>query len=178
MIKPYLETTGNCVTLVAMDTHKTPQVPKLLADAMLGKLARWLRLLGYNVIYMHADDVTIAARARAEGRILLTRDHELAKRRGLQVVFITSQELEIQLTQVVRKVGEPPEDVLPRCMHCNEPLMSISREEARCYVPSYVAKTQHTFRQCPKCNKVYWPGTHWDDIQERIRQALAATSST
>jgi hypothetical protein len=148
------------------------EVPPLLADAMLGKLARWLRLLGYDTVYMHDEDIAIAYRARAEGRVLLTRDRELAKRRGLETVLVEAQQLEPQLAQVVGEVGRPPAEALPRCMECNAPLEEITREEARPHVPPYVARTQHEFRRCPKCGRITWPGTHWEGIRQRLDRVL------
>ncbi|RLC86949.1 MAG: hypothetical protein DRI37_06660 [Chloroflexi bacterium] len=144
--------------------------PRFIADAMLGKLARWLRLLGYDTLYLQDDDATIAQRARAESRILLTRDHDLAARRGLRVILIASQELESQLVQVMREAGALPSDTPPRCMTCNVPLQDISPEEARESVPPYVAQTQHEFRRCPCCGRITWPATHWRGIQERLNR--------
>jgi len=139
---------------------------------MLGKLARWLRLLGYDTLYLQADDDLLAHRARAEGRILLTRDQELARRRGLETLLIHAQILDEQLAQVVETLGPPPPAAAPRCMACNVPLEEITAAEAKPYVPSYVAQTQTAFRRCPVCGKVTWPGTHWDDIQARLESIL------
>ncbi len=144
--------------------------PGLLADAMLGKLARWLRLLGYDTLYIHDDDVILAARARAEQRILLTRDHELSERKGLQTILVASGKLEEQLTQILTTVGPLPPDTPPRCMECNVPLIEISREEAQIEVPPYVAQTQEHFRRCPQCRRIFWHATHWEGIQNRLTQ--------
>lgn len=145
--------------------------PRLLADAMLGSLARWLRLLGYDTLYMRDEDHAIAQRCRAEGRILLTRDHQLAERRGLQVILITPQKLEAQIRQVIQTIGPLDPAVPHRCMACNVPLQAISPETAAPLVPPYVARTQTTFHQCPECGKITWPGTHWDKIQRRLKEA-------
>lgn len=149
---------------------ETESAPRLLADAMLGKLARWLRVLGYDTRYVQGDDTTVAHHARAEGRILLTRDRELIQRRGLRTLLIISQHLEAQIAQVIDEIG-PPLDATPRCMRCNVRLTSISVEQARPHVPPYVAETQSTFHQCSKCGKIYWQGTHWQGIKHRLQQA-------
>jgi hypothetical protein len=141
--------------------------PRLLADAMLGKLARWLRLLGYDTLYLQADDDYLAHRARTEQRVLLTRDRELARRRGLNVVKIQAQTLDEQLAQVVSTVG-PPVDATPRCMQCNVPLEPIPKTAAQDHVPAYVARTHEEFNRCPKCQKVTWRGSHWERIQARL----------
>jgi hypothetical protein len=149
--------------------------PPLLADAMLGKLARWLRLLGYDTVYLHADqadDDLLAYRARAESRVLLTRDHELAKRRGLETLLIHAQTLDEQLIQVVQTLGPPADGTSPRCMACNAPLEEITPAEAEPHVPPYVAQTQTEFQRCPACGNITWPGTHWDNIQARLQSIL------
>ncbi len=145
---------------------------KLLADAMLGKLARWLRMLGYDTIYMRGADAKIAHRARAEGRVLLTRDRELSKRRGLNTVLIDAQALEPQLEEVIAAVGPPPSDARARCMACNVPLRPITKDEARPHVPPYVAQTHERFQRCAQCGKVYWEGSHWHGIQARLNEVL------
>jgi uncharacterized protein len=152
-------------------------IPELLADAMLGKLARWLRLLGYDVRYMQDDDAVIAHTARAEGRILLTRDRRLSERRGLHTVFVQSDHLTDQLTQVVEAVGRLPAGTPQRCMTCNAALVAISVEAARSGVPAYVVETVGSssdlpFHQCPECGKIYWKGTHWQGIEDQLDEAL------
>jgi uncharacterized protein with PIN domain len=140
--------------------------PRFIADAMLGKLARWLRAIGFDTLYMQGDDHAIAARARAEGRILLTRDTELARRKGLHVMLIGSQKLDSQLTQVVQTFGYQAPDMPSRCMNCNGILYLRTTEQVRHLVPPYVAQTQRVFHQCSDCGQVYWQGTHWDKIQK------------
>jgi uncharacterized protein with PIN domain len=144
-------------------------VPRFIADAMLGKLARWLRALGYDTLYIQGDDYLVAACTRVEGRILLTRDTELARRKGLRVLLITSQSLRAQITQVVQTFGHPVDTPSPRCMNCNGELKSLTVEQARPLVPVYVAQTQKVFHQCSNCGQVYWQGTHWQGIQKLRR---------
>ena len=148
--------------------------PRLLADAMLGKLARWLRILGYDTVYAQGDDALIAQRARSEGRIVLTRDHEMARRRGLPTLLIASQDLTAQIAQVVAELGHPT-DASPRCMTCNVPLTPISVEEARPLIPHYVAETQTAFHRCEKCGKIYWQGTHWQGIEHQLQSLQSAS---
>jgi uncharacterized protein len=149
---------------VSLSAHM-PDPPRLLADAMLGKLARWLRLLGFDTRYVEGDHPVVAHLARAGGRVLLTMDRRLAARRGLKTVLITSQSLEYQITQVIEAVGAPPSGASLRCMVCNVTLLGISREEARGRVPPYVGRTHEVFNCCPKCGRIYWKGSHWRDIE-------------
>jgi uncharacterized protein with PIN domain len=142
---------------------------KLLADGMLGTLAKWLRLLGYDTAYDNAaDDHALARRARAEGRVLLTRDRELANRRGLHTLLIESEDLDEQVQQVQEALGPPPDPALSRCAVCNTALERVSPEDIASRVPPYVVRTQTDFRRCPGCGRVYWPGTHVDRMQERM----------
>lgn len=142
--------------------------PRFIADAMLGKLARWLRLLGYDTLYSDEEDAVIAQRARSEDRVLLTRDRGLAERRGLKVILITSTVLDQQMAEVNTVIPIPPG--IPRCMSCNRLLQSISPEVARLHVPPYVAASHAEFHQCPECGRIFWSGTHWTNIRERLHR--------
>ncbi|MGD2176298.1 MAG: Mut7-C RNAse domain-containing protein [Anaerolineae bacterium] len=141
----------------------------LLADCMLGRLAKWLRLLGYDTAYENdATDHELARRARAEGRLLLTRDRELAARRGLNTLLIRSQQLEDQVQQVQEALGPPPGPSLSRCSVCNVVLQEISAEDAADHVPRYVLETQTEFLHCPSCARVYWSGSHVEAMEEQL----------
>ena len=143
--------------------------PHLLADCMLGRLAKWLRLLGYDTAYENdATDHELARRARAEGRVLLTRDQELSERRGLRTLLIQSQELEQQVREVRDALGPPADPSLSRCSLCNVALQDISREDAADRVPQHVLNTQTEFRRCPQCGRVYWPGSHVETMEEQL----------
>lgn len=143
--------------------------PPLLLDAMLGRLARWLRLMGFDATYLpDVDDLVLVRHARAEGRLLITRDRGLAARRGVETLLLDSQDLEGQLEEVLTALGPPSTDAPPRCTVCNEPLEDLPRSAAKGRVPPYVLRTQQAFAQCPVCRRVYWPGTHWEAIQQRM----------
>ena len=136
---------------------------------MLGTLAKWLRILGYDTRFDPAlDDHQLVRLARAEGRVLLTRDRELARRRGVRSLLIASQDLEEQIAQVLTELDLEPAQTLSRCLVCNEPLQPLDREAARPLVPPYVAQTQEAFKICPTCRRVYWHGTHRQRMQERL----------
>ena len=148
--------------------------PLLLADAMLGRLCKWLRILGYDTVYaLSWSDHQIAARARAQDRVVLTRDRELAKRKGIRCLLIRSQNLEEQIAYVLEAFGLPPDDRI-RCPQCNTLWVVAWPQQVQDRVPRHVLNTQTKFALCPTCDKVYWPGTHWDNIQstlERIQDA-------
>ena len=151
---------------------------------MLGRLAKWLRLLGYDTLYAgDASDHQIVAMARAEGRAVLTRDVELARRKGIACLLIHSQVLEAQLAQVIAAYGPVvPRDgalvggefvpAVPRCPACNGVLVTVPKEQARAHVPVYVWETHGRFHRCLGCDKLYWPGSHWERIQSTLARIL------
>lgn len=147
---------------------------RLIADAMLGTLAQWLRTLGYDTLYDPSlDDDALVRIARSEGRVLLTRDTALLRRRNLQTLYITSQRWEEQVRQVLRDLPLPPPAPLTRCLECNTPLEDMLRSEAWGLVPPYVFARHERFRFCPDCQRVYWQGTHWDRMQRTIEEFAA-----
>ena len=142
---------------------------KLIADGMLGRLARWLRILGYDTLYAPAwEDNELVRRARAEGRLLLTRDTALAQRRGIQSLLVEAQTLPAQLREVVDKLGLQAESLFSRCSLCNLPLEGISKDAAQSRVPPYVFATQEHFHRCPGCGRIYWRGTHWQGMRKLL----------
>ncbi len=146
---------------------------KFLADNMLGRLATWLRLLGYDTAYLpRLDDAELARVARAEDRILLTRDVELTRRRGLRYVLIESEKIEGQLEQLARTLHLTTREAFSRCAVCNILLEQVSKEEVRSSIPPYVFQTQEHFRRCPQCGRVYWRGTHWAHMQAQMEDTL------
>nr|WP_290666754.1 Mut7-C RNAse domain-containing protein [Ardenticatena sp.] len=154
------------------EMHKQPSnspVPRFAADAMLGRLATWLRLLGYDTFYQRdIEDSTLAALARREGRILLTRDLQLTKRRHLHSLLIESDDVWEQLRQVVNTYHLRRRPQQARCPRCNTPLRPLDHAATRERVPEYVWRTCHTFRECPTCGRVFWRGTHVHDMEARL----------
>jgi len=157
-----------------MLNHTGHPPTRFMADAMLGRLARWLRILGYDTAYekVIADEVLIERVAR-ENRWLLTRDGYLAQRKVLRgrYTLIERDDLAGQLRQLHqdlkidldlnRRRGY-------RCADCNVVLISLSRDDARPLVPPFVAQHYREFFQCPHCRRAFWPGTHWDDLRSRL----------
>ncbi len=143
---------------------------------MLGTLAKWLRILGYDTLYDNQiDDDALICRCTEEGRIALTRDVRLVQRRRLQqAVLIGDDRLLVQLQEVLAYVGEQvdPERLLSRCVECNDRIRVVNKEAVRDRVPAYVFETQSPFSSCPTCRRVYWAGTHRDHILERLAPLL------
>lgn len=154
-----------------------PEAPRFVADAMLGKLARWLRVLGVDVLYDSAlDDHELVALARQEKRVLLTRDTPLATgSNDPPRVFIESENFRLQLVQVVESYPIDPEQaVFTRCVDCNHLLEPIPREEVAGKVPPYVFSTQNRFKRCPGCDKILWGGTHREHMKRVLSEIFGA----
>jgi uncharacterized protein with PIN domain len=142
-----------------------------LADSMLGTLAKWLRILGYDTAYdTGLDDNELVRLARAEGRILLTRDAVLSQRKGPRCLFIVSEVLQEQLAQVVQTLGLHTGNPFSRCPVCNSPLEGVPKDEAWGQVPPFVFQTQERFSLCPECNRFYWRGTHWQKMLAQVQK--------
>ena len=146
---------------------------KFACDEMLGKLARWLRILGIDAAYKNRiDDGELIRLCREEGRILLTRDAGLiSKNQDVESLFIYSDHHREQLLQVIGHFNiDPYESAFSRCILCNEGLLEVTREEVRDIVPPFVFQSQEEFWRCPRCGKVYWPGTHHDHMMKSLEE--------
>jgi uncharacterized protein len=135
---------------------------KFIADAMLGSLAKRLRLLGFDVLYDQAyDDNEILRLALEQGRVILTRDVGLAARPlAGNHVFIMSDHANDQVRQVLDAFSLTVAETLTRCSVCNETLSPLDRNEARDRVPEHVQMTMTQFFECKGCGRVYWEGSH------------------
>jgi uncharacterized protein with PIN domain len=143
--------------------------PRFVADHMLGSLARWLRIMGYDTVYDKSlDDPGIANLARAESRFILTRDRELAKEPG--ALMIEADDLDLQLKAIAEKYGLKFHDNLFRCSACNGELADLDKAQAKESVPEGAFANNEKFWKCSKCGKVYWKGTHWHGIMDRFRK--------
>ena len=148
---------------------------KFIADIMVGKLARYLRMCGYDVVYdNYLDDASIVKIAVQQSRIILTRDALMLQRKDcrnniISSLFIESSRLEDQLRQVKSVFDIKLEPKLIRCIECNSLLEHADRNELEDKVPPYVYRTQNTFLFCQKCNKYYWRGTHYDNILKAFK---------
>lgn len=141
---------------------------------MLGKLARWLRILGFDAAFENAiEDAELVERALSEDRILLTRDTHLVRRRRMpRHLLIESQDPAAQVRQTLAAFDLElnRESLLKRCLPCNRATAEIPREEARAKVPPYVFRTQDRFARCPECGRIYWRATHVEDILGRLEE--------
>jgi uncharacterized protein with PIN domain len=143
---------------------------RFAADRMLGRLAKWLRIVGYDVIYgRHLSGHGLIRAARADGRLILTRDRSLARKQPPPFVFIESDNYIEQLRQILRDCDlHPGASIFARCLVCNSRLLPRAKESVKTLVPAYVFATQERFSWCGRCQKLYWPATH----QQKMLDAL------
>ncbi len=152
---------------------------RFIVDHNVGKLAKWLRIMGYDTLFFNGDsDSRMIATALAEGRVLLTRDTQIMKRgvvtRGLlKAVLIESDISELQMHQVITTLDlvchfRP----FTLCLECNQPLEARSKEQVKKLVQPYVFQTQSQYMACPSCRRIYWRGTHWRAMMEKLEQFI------
>ena len=152
--------------------------PKFAVDVNVGRLAKWLRVLGYDALFVpDVDDGGLVQIAQKEGRIILTKDSRLLERRlftsgQLKGVQVRGDHFIEQIRQVVTELRLDTNKEFSRCIDCNTPLLDIGREDVKDIVPSYVCRTQEKFKRCPACHKVYWRGTHWQNMRRELATAL------
>lgn len=141
---------------------------KLLCDHMLGTLAKWLRFMGYDTAYPGPlDDTELLLLASREGRVLLTRDKQLASRSS-GAIRVRSDDLDEQIREVASALSLQIVDPLSRCSLCNVVLVAALKEEVTDRVPEGARARHDTFWRCPSCGRVYWQGSHWDKMVERL----------
>lgn len=141
---------------------------RFITDATLGKLVKWLRILGYDTI-SHTGDAnrSFLRKAQEEGRIVLTRKRDLAKRDfSGRLLLIQNDHVQDQIRELMDELPLHPqaERLLTICLKCNEKLEEVLREEIAGMVPPYVFENCSQFHTCPSCRGIFWAGTHRDNI--------------
>jgi uncharacterized protein with PIN domain len=146
---------------------------KFIATKELGKLAKWLRILGYDTVYYNKRGIAdLIVEALRGGRILVGRSPALAKYKGIRMVLVKDDDVENQIEQVVSELqlAFEEKDLFQRCVECNTSLEDVEKEQIKEKVPEYVFQTQKFFKRCPKCDKIFWKGTHWDMVGEWLKK--------
>lgn len=143
------------------------------AERTLGKLAKWLRLLGFDTIFEAQNSSGIFSDGMQSERILLTRTQAVREQYGMrQHIFIESDHVRDQIQQVIQELGIVFEDIQPfsRCLSCNVKITEIEKDAVLGQVPDYVWETHDIFQTCPECKRIYWPGSHTKRTMERIEE--------
>jgi uncharacterized protein with PIN domain len=150
-------------------------MPRFVVDTMLGRLAHWLRAMGYDTVYLGpAEDHRLLEISVSDDRILVTRDGRLARAAEERGCLIRAERVDAQLAEAVDKLGLlPPEaDWLSRCLECNARLEPREKAAIRALVPEHVFATHAEFMGCPACGRIYWVGSHADRMLTRIGRVL------
>ena len=147
---------------------------KFIADRMLGKLAKELRMLGYDTVYYRGENAyPLIKLAREEGRVILTRTTKLTpKRPEDRIVRIMEDKPSFQLRELIqiKIISLHEETPFSRCLVCNILLNEMPREEAEGKVPDFIFYQRKEFFRCPQCSRIYWQGSHQDHMQKKIEQ--------
>ena len=150
---------------------------KFIVDNNVGKLAKWLRMMGYDTLFFdEEDDWQMIITALNEGRVILTRDTQIM-RRGvitsgrLKAILIQSDEPEQQMRQVVEALNLDCQfRPFAICLECNQPLVERSKQQVEGRVPPYVFQTQNQYVECPACHRIFWKGTHWQAMTKKLEK--------
>ncbi|HPP67000.1 MAG TPA: Mut7-C RNAse domain-containing protein [bacterium] len=148
---------------------------RFIADGMLGKLATWLRILGFDTEYFSGSDkYFLLWKAKKEERTILTRDGCFFRINQWLCVFIESENIKQQLREIKDKTGIEwdRKKFFSRCNVCNEALEPKNPEDVIEKIPEYVAKTQKNFSYCKICGRIYWQGTHYQRMLEFINSIM------
>ncbi len=143
-------------------------------DLNVGRLVKWLRVMGYDALFVpEADDGELLRLAGEEGRIVITRDRNIMQRRGVtsgrvKALLVTSDDFRRQMQQVIEVLGLGVQNSFSLCVECNVPLRYIEKHLVKERVPQFVYGTQSHFYVCPTCDKLYWRGTHWRNMHREL----------
>lgn len=153
------------------------QALKFLCDEQLGKLARWLRIIGQDAFFKNRlGDKELIELAEKETRIVLTRDHKIVKllsKKGLAYYFLTENYPALQLREVVERFQDKIRiRVFSRCVECNLALEQVLKEDVKDLVPPFVYKHQSQFKRCPGCKKIFWSATHKSQVELQLKSVL------
>ncbi len=151
---------------------------RFAADCNLGKLAKWLRILGYDTLYERGNaDRSFLLKAAEEGRIVLTRRRELVRLPApVRLVVIKADHVTGQIGEVLEALALEPDPArrMTRCLRCNELTEEVAREQVEGLVPAYVYEKYSRFRRCLCCNGIFWPGTHRRHVEEVLMKRSLA----
>jgi uncharacterized protein with PIN domain len=149
---------------------------RFTADNNVGKLARWLRLMGYDtLLFRQKDDSQMINTALNEDRVILTKDAQFMKRRlvtngTLKVILIKQDAPGFQIQEVAKALNLDYHFApFSLCLECNRALLPRSKGEVQSLVPPRIFETQTQYMECPACHRIYWQGTHWQAMVKKLQ---------
>ena len=152
---------------------------KFIVDHNVGKLAKWLRIIGYNaLLFTEEDDGKMVKTALAQNRVILTRDTQIMRRRvvtsgRLKAILIENSDPKAQLRQIVDALNLDYQfRPFSLCLECNQRLVARNKDEVRDSVPPYVFEIRSQFMECPCCHRIYWQGTHWAEMSRELESLM------
>ncbi|MDD5155204.1 MAG: Mut7-C RNAse domain-containing protein [Candidatus Omnitrophica bacterium] len=146
---------------------------KFILSRELGRLAKWLRILGLDTAYFNRDNTNaLIIQALRDDRLIITRNRRLAGSSRLKTFLVTSEKLNDQLLEVLKglKLSINSDMMFSRCIICNINLEKVDKEKVKDKVPEYVFNTQDNFIACPECRRIYWSGTHWGNVAQTLKE--------
>jgi uncharacterized protein with PIN domain len=148
---------------------------KFIVDHNVGKLVKWLRMMGYDTLFFNGDnDSHMIALAYNEGRVILTKDTQIMKRRlitngQIKALLIRGDKPEMQMRQVIATLNLYSQfRSFSICLKCNQSLRERSKSQLQDLVPPYIFQTQSQYMECPTCHRIYWRGTHWQAMTRKL----------
>ena len=152
---------------------------KFIVDNNVGKLAKWLRIMGYDaLLFTDIDDGMMIKIALQQNRIVLTKDTQIMRRRivangKLKVILIKGDDSKAQLRQIAGTLGlDYRFNPFSLCLQCNRPLLERTKDEVQDRVPPHVFETQSHYMECPSCHRIYWQGTHWQAMKKELEKFM------
>lgn len=156
---------------------------KFIVDHNVGKLAKWLRMIGYDTLFFTGDDDwQMIITALNEDRVILTRDTRIMNRGviasgRLKALLIQSENPDEQRRQVIETLNlDTHSRLFTICLECNQPLEKRTKAQVKNRVPPYVFQTQSQYVECPACHRIYWKGTHWQAMTRRLERFVTESA--
>lgn len=146
---------------------------KFILTKELGRLAKWLRILGFDTEYYQKDNLSsLIIQALRDERIIISRNQHLPLSKGIKIILIGAEKIKEQVAEALKKLNLQAQEgaMFSRCILCNVELKDIAKDKVKEKVPEYVYQTQKDFITCPKCKRIYWPGTHWGNVQKTLEE--------
>ncbi|MFC1845935.1 Mut7-C RNAse domain-containing protein [Chloroflexota bacterium] len=152
---------------------------RFIVDINVGKLAKWLRIMGYNtLLFTDQDGGKMISIALNQHRVILTKDTQIMKRRlitsgKLEAILIEGDDPKDQLRQVANVLNlKYQSKPFSLCLECNQKLYKTDKDKVTNIVPPYVYKTQNDYMECPSCHRIYWQGTHWLAMKKELETIM------